>query len=768
MARIASLRAGIPVTASAVTINRFCSSGLQAIAFAAERIMCGSASAIVAGGTESMSLVPMGGHTVAPNPTLIDSLSGRLPEHRAGRREPRARIGHLARGAGRVRACAATSARSRPSTPAGSPTRSCRSTARTVDAAERQAPRTIETAFAVDEGPRRDTSRGRAGALRPAFHAQGTVTAGNSSQTSDGAAALSSSRRGTLRKERGLTPLAPLRRLRHRRRRARALRHRPGAGDPQGAEAGRPHAGSDRSRRAERGVRRAGAGVPERAADRSRSAERQRRRHRARPSARLHRREADDDAALRAAAPQRRATAWSRCASAAAWAPPGFSSECSLSGSHRIRMEHGHGNDDNLTRDPCCAAASGCCRPPIRRRLHAGTADRGAPPDRADGHRLRRARGAAGARPPRAEGLGARARRWSSAAASSACSASTSPRSTAACSSTRSTSMVVSERMSQSASFGATFGAQANLIDPAAVALRHRGAEAQVPAAAADRRAVGAYCLSEPGSGSDALGAKTRAARQADGSFVLNGEKMWITNGGFADVFIVFAKVDGEHFTRLHRRARVRRRHERQGRAQDGAARLVDDAGDPAGRQGAGGEPARRSRQGTQDRVQRAEFRAASSSARCASAARAARSARRRATPPSASSSASRSRRSARSSTSSARWSSRTYAVESLIYRTAGLIDARIEATPHDPTDAVGGARNARGVRHRGVDRQSRRQRDARLRARREHPDPRRQRLRARLSGRAPLPRFARQPDFRRHQRNQPPADPAACSPAGR
>src|SRR3954471_9591066 len=72
VARIASLRAGIPVTASAVTVNRFCSSGLQAIAYAAERIMVGSASVIVAGGTESMSLVPMGGHKIAPNPTLID------------------------------------------------------------------------------------------------------------------------------------------------------------------------------------------------------------------------------------------------------------------------------------------------------------------------------------------------------------------------------------------------------------------------------------------------------------------------------------------------------------------------------------------------------------------------------------------------------------------------------------------------------------------------------------------------------------------------
>src|SRR5712691_3882870 len=72
VARIASLRAGLPVAASAVTVNRFCASGLQAIAFAAERVMCGFASAIVAGGTESMSLVPMGGNKIAPNPTLVD------------------------------------------------------------------------------------------------------------------------------------------------------------------------------------------------------------------------------------------------------------------------------------------------------------------------------------------------------------------------------------------------------------------------------------------------------------------------------------------------------------------------------------------------------------------------------------------------------------------------------------------------------------------------------------------------------------------------
>src|SRR5918994_5747374 len=73
VARIASLRAGVPVDASAVTVNRFCSSGLQAIAYGAERIMCGFSRAIIAGGTESMSLVPMGGHKVSPNPELVDS-----------------------------------------------------------------------------------------------------------------------------------------------------------------------------------------------------------------------------------------------------------------------------------------------------------------------------------------------------------------------------------------------------------------------------------------------------------------------------------------------------------------------------------------------------------------------------------------------------------------------------------------------------------------------------------------------------------------------
>lgn len=106
------------------------------------------------------------------------------------------------------------------------------------------------------------------------------------------------------------------------------------------------------------------------------------------------------------------------------------------------------------------------------------------------------------------------------------------------------TSLIVSDRMSRSASFGATFGAHANLT---LIPLYLFGTEAQkqkyLPRLLAGE-IVGAYGLSETGSGSDAQGARTRATRQADGSFVLNGEKMWITNGGFADLFVVFAKVD--------------------------------------------------------------------------------------------------------------------------------------------------------------------------------------------------------------------------------
>ena len=109
--------------------------------------------------------------------------------------------------------------------------------------------------------------------------------------------------------------------------------------------------------------------------------------------------------------------------------------------------------------------------------------------------------------------------------------------------------LIVSEEIAGQASFATTFGAQANLT---ILPIYMFGTEAQrqkyLPGLVSGEMA-GAYCLSESGSGSDALGAKTRAIKQADGSYLLSGEKMWISNGGFADVFIVFAKVDGEHFT---------------------------------------------------------------------------------------------------------------------------------------------------------------------------------------------------------------------------
>jgi len=200
VARIASLRAGIPVEASAVTVNRFCSSGLQAIAYAAERIMCGFADAIVAGGTESMSMVPMGGNKVSPNPTLVDGYpdvylsTGLVAENHA-------------------RECAI----SRDEQDAFA-LRSHQRALAAIDAgrfADEITPLTFKVAtpeirdvtFAQDEGPRRDTSAAALAKLRPAFHVNGTVTAGNTSQTSDGAAAVLVTS-AEFAKARGLQPLA--------------------------------------------------------------------------------------------------------------------------------------------------------------------------------------------------------------------------------------------------------------------------------------------------------------------------------------------------------------------------------------------------------------------------------------------------------------------------------------------------------------------------------------------------------------------------------
>src|SRR2546430_994651 len=110
------------------------------------------------------------------------------------------------------------------------------------------------------------------------------------------------------------------------------------------------------------------------------------------------------------------------------------------------------------------------------------------------------------------------------------------------------TSLVVSEKLARSASFGATFGAHANLTIVPLMLFASEAQKQQYLPRLLSGEIIGAYGLSESGSGSDALGARTKATRQADGSFVLNGEKMWITNGGFADLFVGFAKSDGGQF----------------------------------------------------------------------------------------------------------------------------------------------------------------------------------------------------------------------------
>jgi acetyl-CoA acyltransferase len=188
VARIASLRAGIPVSASAVTVNRFCSSGLQSIAFGAERIMAGFADAIVAGGTESMSLIPMGGNKIAPNPTLVDTYpdtylsTGLVAENHA--RE--ASVSREEQDAFALR--------------------SHQRAVAAIDSGRFDDEIIALPELRTDEGPRRDTSLEALAKLRPAFHVKGSVTAGNSSQTSDGAAAavvMSSDRARAL----GLEPL---------------------------------------------------------------------------------------------------------------------------------------------------------------------------------------------------------------------------------------------------------------------------------------------------------------------------------------------------------------------------------------------------------------------------------------------------------------------------------------------------------------------------------------------------------------------------------
>jgi len=188
VARVAAFRAGIPYSVPAMTLNRFCSSGLQSIAFAADRIAAGNAHCIVAGGTESMSMIPMGGHKIAPNPVLVETnpdtyLSMGLTAENLARefRISREEQDAFALESHRRALHAIDSGRFKDEI-VPLPAR---------EVAVEHGQRVVrEFTFDTDEGPRRDTSMEALAKLRPAFKIDGTVTAGNSSQMSDGAAAV--------------------------------------------------------------------------------------------------------------------------------------------------------------------------------------------------------------------------------------------------------------------------------------------------------------------------------------------------------------------------------------------------------------------------------------------------------------------------------------------------------------------------------------------------------------------------------------------------
>jgi acetyl-CoA acyltransferase len=197
VARIASLRAGLPVEVSALTINRFCSSGLQSIAMAAERILAGGAEVIVAGGTESMSMIPMGGNKISPNPWLVEHhpgayLSMGLTAERVGQRFGITReqsdefsLHSHQKALAAIRA--GKFAEETVAVPVSFTVNGNGSDGRGRPSLHK--PARQEITFKVDEGPRADTSLEALLALKPAFHVNGIVTAGNSSQMSDGAAA---------------------------------------------------------------------------------------------------------------------------------------------------------------------------------------------------------------------------------------------------------------------------------------------------------------------------------------------------------------------------------------------------------------------------------------------------------------------------------------------------------------------------------------------------------------------------------------------------
>jgi len=247
------------------------------------------------------------------------------------------------------------------------------------------------------------------------------------------------------------------------------------------------------------------------------------------------------------------------------------------------------------------------------------------------------------------------------------------------------TSLVVSEKMARSASFGATFGAHANLTIVPIVLFGTEAQKQKYLPGLLSGEVLGAYGLSESGSGSDALGARTKATRQADGSFLLNGEKMWITNGGFADLFVIFAKVDGDQFTALlvERGWGVKSGKEEHKMGLHGSsttALIFQDVKVPAenvlSEVGKGHKVA----------FNVLNFARFKLGAMCSGGAQAAiaesakyAAARRQFGQPIASFGAIKHK--------IGEMVVRTYAIESLLYRTAGLVDARIAATPHEASD---------------------------------------------------------------------------------
>ncbi|HSQ23128.1 MAG TPA: acetyl-CoA C-acyltransferase, partial [Pyrinomonadaceae bacterium] len=208
VARAAAIRAGLPVETSAMTVNRFCSSGLQTIAMASDRIRTNGATVIVAGGLESMSMIPMGGHIIRPNPSLMETypdfyLSMGLATENVARKYEVSREEQDAfalRSHQRAIAALDTDKFKDETVPLNV-------TVEELDAKGKK--QHSEIVFDKDEGPRRDSSAEALAKLKPVFQMNGTITAGNSSQMSDGAAAaivMSEDRA----KELGAKPLARL------------------------------------------------------------------------------------------------------------------------------------------------------------------------------------------------------------------------------------------------------------------------------------------------------------------------------------------------------------------------------------------------------------------------------------------------------------------------------------------------------------------------------------------------------------------------------